>query len=93
MSRPRSIHSSTNATHALTLSEAIEGFEVRDSGMDVRFLEDVQKRQLCSVQLSAENLMQLRQAVLSVADDLLAWMFTDMLQVCSTYAASQLLGY
>ena len=45
----------------------------------MRFLEDVHKRQLCSVQLSAEKLKQLRQAVLSefelqlLVDDLLVW--------------------
>jgi len=89
-SRPRKIHSyswlplccgetPSNATHALTLSETIEGFEMQDSGMDVRFIEDVQKRHLCSVQVSPESLEQLRQAVTKefelqlFVDDLPVW--------------------
>jgi len=87
---PRKIHSyswlplccgetSSNATHALTLSETIEGFEMWDSGMDVRFLEEVQERHLCLSPLSTEDLERLRQAVLSefelqlLVDDLPVW--------------------
>jgi len=90
ISRHRNIHSSawlplcygqasSKGPHTLTLAETIDGFEMRDSGMDVRFLEDVQQRYLCSVQLSAESLEQLRQAGLSefelqlLVDNLPVW--------------------
>ena len=89
-SGPRKVHSSTwlplccgkapsKGTHALTLSETIEGFEMRDSGMNMRFLEEAQQRHLCSSPLSAEDLKRLKQAVLSgfelqlFVDDLPVW--------------------
>lgn len=71
--------SAPERTYALGLGEAIEGFQMLDSRMDVQFLRDAKQKRLCSVQLSALNALQLRDALreqywLQVyVDDLPAW--------------------
>lgn len=55
--------SSPERTYALGLGEAIEGFEMQDSRMDIRFLREAKQRRLCSVQLSASDSLRLREGV------------------------------
>ena len=50
-------------TQTLSVGEVIEGFALQDSGMEVRFLQEVNERPLCSVQLSPEESQRLGKAV------------------------------
>ena len=67
------------STHPLSVGEVLEGFELQDSGMEVNFLQNLEQRPLCSVQLSKEVVEKLEVAVQKefwvqlIIDDLAVW--------------------
>lgn len=70
---------SAEQTHGLTLDEIIEGFEMQNSGMDIRFRQERNQTHLCTMQLSPSTREKLK-AVLKepialqiFLDDLLVW--------------------
>ena len=65
--------------HPLSLVETIEGLTIQDSRIEALFLQESNQRPLCSVQLTAEELPLLREAVRKqfwlqmFVDDLPVW--------------------
>jgi len=49
--------------HQLTFGETLQGFEMQNSGMEVRFLQGTKRKPLCSVHLADTDLSLLRKAV------------------------------
>lgn len=71
--------SSPEPAHSLSLVETIEGLTIQDSRIEALFLQESNQRPLCSVQLTAEDLSLLREAVRKqfwlqmFVDDLPVW--------------------